>query len=57
MTDYFQDKAQDWEQRETIQGLSKAIGKTVLSHLRLTPEMTVMDFGAGTGLLSAHMAP
>jgi 2-polyprenyl-3-methyl-5-hydroxy-6-metoxy-1,4-benzoquinol methylase len=55
--DHFQDKAQGWEQRETIQQLSQAVGKTVLSHLRLTPDMDVMDFGAGTGLLSGHMAP
>lgn len=57
MTDHFQDKAQGWEQRETIQALSKAIGETVLSHLKLTPDMQMMDFGAGTGLLSGHIAP
>lgn len=33
MTDHFQDKAQGWEQRETTQALSTAIGQGVLSHL------------------------
>lgn len=57
MTDHFQDKAQDWEQRETIKALSNGIGKTLLSRVSLMPDMEIMDFGAGTGLLSGHVAP
>ncbi len=37
--------------------LSSAIGASILEHVPLDKEMAVMDFGAGTGLLTAHVAP
>jgi len=57
MTDLFKDKSQDWDGRELVQQLSAAVGAALLAHLPLTADMTVMDFGAGTGLISAHVAP
>jgi putative AdoMet-dependent methyltransferase len=37
--------------------LSSSIGAYILAHVPLDEEMAVMDFGAGTGLLTAHVAP
>ena len=39
------------------QRLSEGIGKTLLEKVLLDPEQRVMDFGAGTGLLTAQVAP
>ncbi len=55
--DLFADKAKDWDGREMIVRLSEAVGAAVLEHIAFTPQMTVMDFGAGTGLITAHVAP
>ncbi|HHJ14462.1 MAG TPA: class I SAM-dependent methyltransferase [Gammaproteobacteria bacterium] len=57
MADLFNEKAQTWDADERIRQLSSAIGGSILQHVKLYPEMTVMDFGAGTGLISAHVAP
>lgn len=55
--DLFEEKAQDWDANERIQKLSTAIGAAILEQLPLAPTMHVMDFGAGTGLISGHIAP
>lgn len=57
MTDHFQTKAADWDQRETVRLLSQGIGNTMQAKLELLPDMQVMDFGAGTGLISGQLAP
>ncbi len=57
MTDLFKDKSQDWDAREMVVQLSAAVGAAVLEHVALAADMRVMDFGAGTGLISAHVAP
>ncbi|PIQ27981.1 class I SAM-dependent methyltransferase [bacterium (Candidatus Blackallbacteria) CG17_big_fil_post_rev_8_21_14_2_50_48_46] len=57
MTDPFKDKAQDWDARETVRHLSQGIGSALLANLSWREDMHVMDFGAGTGLLSGHIAP
>jgi putative AdoMet-dependent methyltransferase len=57
MGDLFKDKATDWDKRAMVVQLSAAIGGAVLKHSVMDPSMRVMDFGAGTGLVSAHVAP
>jgi 2-polyprenyl-3-methyl-5-hydroxy-6-metoxy-1,4-benzoquinol methylase len=57
MTDLFIEKAQDWDTNERVQRLSSAIGKKLLSEVFLSKDMEVMDFGAGTGLISEYIAP
>ncbi len=57
MADLFSEKAQTWDADDRIRQLSSAIGTSILQQVRLDAQMTVMDFGAGTGLISAHVAP
>lgn len=55
MTDLFKEKAKDWDMRDHIKALSDAIGTTILNKIKFSESMTVMDFGAGTGLISSHI--
>ncbi len=57
MSDYFNEKSKSWDSNELINRLSSAVGAAILSHVSLNEEMVVMDFGAGTGLISSHVAP
>ena len=57
MADLFEEKATDWDVNEMVRGLSSAIGSTILNSVDLDKDMKVMDFGAGTGLISSHVAP
>ena len=57
MPDLFKEKASDWDANEMRAQLSSAIGGTILDSVPLHENMTVMDFGAGTGLLTSHIAP
>jgi len=57
MPDLFKEKATDWDANQMRQQLSAAIGNAILTHVPLDEEMDVIDFGAGTGLLTSHVAP
>ena len=57
MSDLFDQKAGNWDGQSIPQQLSATIGPQIIKHVRLNKEMSVMDFGAGTGLLTAHIAP
>ncbi|ABM04265.1 Methyltransferase type 12 [Psychromonas ingrahamii 37] len=57
MTDLFNEKAKDWDANDFRRQLSTAIGAAILKHVPLHTKMEVMDFGAGTGLISSHVAP
>ena len=57
MSDYFNKKAKTWDADEMVKNLSSAVGSSILEHAGLKPQMNVMDFGAGTGLISSHVAP
>ncbi len=57
MSDLFNNKADDWDKQSIPQQLSKTIGPAIIENIELKPEMEVMDFGAGTGLLTSHIAP
>lgn len=57
MSDLFQHKAGDWDSRPVPAQISAGVGKTLLERVPLRDDMVVMDFGAGTGLICAHVAP
>ena len=57
MTDLFEEKAEDWESRPAVAVISHGVGAAILEHVRLSPEMKVMDFGEGTGLICGQLAP
>ena len=56
MTDLFQEKAQDWDVNDMVKALSLGIGSAILNYVTLNESMQVMDFGAGTGLITAQVA-
>lgn len=57
MSDHFNEKAKTWDADEMVTKLSSAIGASILKNIPLEQNMQVMDFGAGTGLISSHVAP
>ena len=57
MSDLFHKKAADWDGQTIPQQLSQTIGPEMIKRLNLSPDMEVMDFGAGTGLLTSHILP
>jgi len=57
MTDLFEEKAEDWDRREMVRQLSEAIGSAMVEQVPFEASMRVMDFGAGTGLITAQIAP
>ncbi|MDX2471781.1 MAG: class I SAM-dependent methyltransferase [SAR324 cluster bacterium] len=57
MTDLFEEKAKDWDTNDMVTKLSGAIGKSILTQIELNSAWHVMDFGAGTGLITSQIAP
>ena len=57
MTDLFVEKAKDWDVNEMVLQLSNATSSAILENINFKEHMTVMDFGAGTGLITAQVAP
>lgn len=56
MTDLFKQKADDWDASEKKTNLAASIGSAMLDRLKLAETMVAMDFGAGTGLITAQIA-
>ncbi len=56
MTDLFKDKAQDWDANDMVKGLSLGIGSALHANVNFDQTMVVMDFGAGTGLITSQIA-
>lgn len=57
MTDLFRDKAAEWDSRPVPMQISQGVVQALRARVPLSPEMTVMDFGAGTGLVAGAVAP
>lgn len=57
MGDLFNKKADEWDTQSIPLQLSKTIGPALIENVILDPDMEVMDFGAGTGLLTSHIVP
>jgi 2-polyprenyl-3-methyl-5-hydroxy-6-metoxy-1,4-benzoquinol methylase len=56
MTDHFAEKSRDWDERPVPVQISQAVSR-LLETLDWDTSMRVMDFGAGTGLVAASIAP
>ena len=56
MTDLFEEKAKDWDMNELVLNLSAAVGAAIREQVDLNDSMQVMDFGAGTGLVTTQIA-
>jgi len=57
MSDLFNEKAKDWDVNEMVLQLSKATSSAILKNIDLNDQMQVMDFGAGTGLITSAVFP
>lgn len=57
MADLFQDKAEGWDTRPIPAQISEGVSQAILTHTPLNADMTIMDFGAGTGLVCSKVAP
>jgi predicted TPR repeat methyltransferase len=57
MTDLFHDKAAEWDTRPVPAQISQGVVQAMLARVPLSPDLVVMDFGAGTGLLGGGLAP
>jgi putative AdoMet-dependent methyltransferase len=56
MVDLFKEKAQDWDANDMVRGLSSGIGAAIQANVVLDKTMNVLDFGAGTGLITSQIA-
>ena len=57
MSDLFFEKAKEFDASEMVGMLSSAVGASILENVNFHEQMDVMDFGAGTGLISSYVAP
>lgn len=57
MSDLFRDKAADWDTRPVPAQISEGVFEALQARVPLSSELTVLDFGAGTGLLVAKLVP
>ena len=56
MSDYFADKAQDWDKDTTKRSTPLSIAEAIKKNFDLNKDMSIMDFGVGTGLLGFLIA-
>lgn len=57
MSDLFRNKAGDWDSRPVPLQISEGVFIALQADVALGPNLAVMDFGAGTGLVSGKLAP
>ena len=57
MADLFKEKSINWDANEARVKMSLAIGACMLENVELSNQMSVLDFGAGTGLIASQVAP
>ncbi|MEZ4382430.1 MAG: class I SAM-dependent methyltransferase [Nannocystaceae bacterium] len=57
MTDLFRDKAEEYDTRPIPAQISSGVWAALRERVALSDGMRVMDFGAGTGLVCAQVAP
>lgn len=57
MSERFNQAAQEWDKGDTRQNIAHAVFQTISSRIALLNNMNIMDFGAGTGLLSFKISP
>ena len=54
--DNFENKAKDWDKNSKVVENAKSIAQLIKNKINLKKSMTLMDFGAGTGLLSSFVS-
>ena len=57
MKDHFEKKAQDWDKAKSRNTTPQAISDAIQKTITLNKDMSIMDFGVGTGLLGFKIAP
>jgi len=57
VTDNFKERSKDYDANDMVQQLSSAVGSCIIENIELNEQMQVLDFGAGTGLISSQVAP
>jgi predicted TPR repeat methyltransferase len=57
VVDLFHDKAADWDTRPVPAQISEGVLRAMLARVALSPSLTLLDFGAGTGLIASGLAP
>ncbi|MDD5150523.1 MAG: class I SAM-dependent methyltransferase [Flavobacterium sp.] len=55
--DFFAEKAKDYDNEESRTQNVSTIAQTILNEVVFSKEMSIMDFGSGTGLLLSEIAP
>jgi len=55
--DHFAHKSKSWDMSSKRVGNAKSIADLIVKNIKLSRSMELMDFGAGTGLLSYFVAP
>ena len=55
--DFFEEKAKDYDNEESRTQNVSTIAQTILNEVFFSKEMSIMDFGSGTGLLLSEIAP
>ena len=55
--DYFANKSKTWDMNSKRVQNAKGIAELIVNNIKLNKSMEIMDFGAGTGLLSYFVAP
>jgi ubiquinone/menaquinone biosynthesis C-methylase UbiE len=54
---YFDQSAAHWDENPRRLGIVRAVGDAILREAAPTREMTVLDYGCGTGLLGLYLLP
>lgn len=57
MTERFNQAAEGWDKGDMRQNIAHSVFQTISSRISLLNNMNILDFGAGTGLLSFKIAP
>lgn len=57
MADLFHDKATEWDTRPIPLQITEGVVRAMNNAVTWSSDMTVMDFGAGTGLVATKVAP
>jgi len=55
--DHFENKSKSWDMNSKRVQNAKGIAELIVKNIKLSKTMRLMDFGAGTGLLSFFIAP
>jgi ubiquinone/menaquinone biosynthesis C-methylase UbiE len=53
----FEQVASRWDSNPTRVKIAQDVGNAILREVRLTPQMDVLDYGCGTGLLAMQLQP